>query len=264
VPRRDSARRQIQGMGGCQPATELPRLHCASSIREMGRTSHNPCKPADQHFRRPSTGKDLHASVSRRPPLEGRIAIAREAVQVREVGCRHGENLSVFVHSPPKEFGPPRGRCDVEPPGIAVAADEKIEYRSLRRHHGDRSIGAASFRWRRGGSTCCNRVAGRVGRHQGERRKAPREAAPQGLLLPRRLRHRGRRGCPPRHALLSRASERPGTRRRPKGATEALRYDRSGRGRAEFPCGPARRVARDGPRRENCRVVISRARLRHR
>jgi hypothetical protein len=51
------------------------------------------------------------------------------------VGWPHGENLSVLVHSPPKDLGLPRGRCDVEPPGIAIAADEQIEYRGLRRRH---------------------------------------------------------------------------------------------------------------------------------
>jgi hypothetical protein len=85
-------------------------------------------------------GEDLHASVRCRSPLEGRIGIPHHAVQVREVGCRHGKDLSALVHSPPKNFGRPRGRCDVEPPGIAVAADEQIEYRALRRHRGERSI----------------------------------------------------------------------------------------------------------------------------
>jgi hypothetical protein len=64
------------------------------------------------------------------------------AVQVREVRCRHGKDLSALVHSPPKKFGLPRGRCYVEPSGIPVAADEQIEYRDLRRHRGERSIRA--------------------------------------------------------------------------------------------------------------------------
>jgi hypothetical protein len=87
-------------------------------------------------------GEDLHASVRCRSPVEGRIGVPHHAVQVREVRCRHGKDLSALVHSPPKKFGLPRGRCNVESPGIAVAADEQIEYRALRRHRGERSIRA--------------------------------------------------------------------------------------------------------------------------
>src|ERR1019366_670366 len=208
---------------GCSqrtPVSSLPRTTArisAASPRGAGcrfpwtrtswLTSHDPRKPAEeQHFGGPSLGEDLHASVRCRTPFEGRIGIPHQAVQVREVGCCHGENLSVLVHSPPKNVGLPRGRCDVEPPGIAFAADEQIEYCGLRRHHGERSIRAGVLvTWRRGGSTRCSRMAGRVGRHQGECRKAPGEAAPQGVLLPRCLWNRGRRGCPPRHAHLGRA-----------------------------------------------------------
>src|ERR1019366_1982421 len=87
-------------------------------------------------------GEELHASFGCRSPLEGRIGIPHHAVQVREVGCGHGKDLSALVHSPPKNVGLPRGRCDVKPPGIAFAADEQIEYSRLRRHHGERSIRA--------------------------------------------------------------------------------------------------------------------------
>jgi hypothetical protein len=51
------------------------------------------------------------------------MGIPHQAVQVREVGCCHRKDLSALVHSPPKKFGLPRGRCDVEPPAGAVAAD---------------------------------------------------------------------------------------------------------------------------------------------
>ena len=116
---------------------------CERSIGAIWLTSHDSRKPAEeQHFGGPSLGEDLHASVRCWAPLEGRIGIAHQAIQVREVGCRHGENLSVLVDSPPKKFRLPGGRCDVEPPRIAVAADEQIEYGGLRRHRGERSIRA--------------------------------------------------------------------------------------------------------------------------
>src|ERR1019366_1129994 len=93
-------------------------------------TSHDPRKPAEeQYFGGPSPGEDLHASVGCRSPVERRTGIPHHAVQVREIGCRHGKDLSALVHSPPKKFGLPRGRCDVEPPAVAVAADEQVEYR---------------------------------------------------------------------------------------------------------------------------------------
>src|ERR1017187_3184239 len=108
-------------------------------------TSHDPRKPAEeQYFGGPSLGEELQASFGCRSPLEGRIGIPHHAVQVREIGCRHGKDLSALVHSPPKNVGLPRGRCDVEPPGIAFAADEQIEYSRLRRHYGERSIRVTS------------------------------------------------------------------------------------------------------------------------
>src|ERR1019366_7453555 len=145
-------------MGGSEPTpvTSLPlataRISAAfprgAACRAPWRsaswlTSNDPCKPAEeQHFGGPSLGEDLHASVRCQSPVERRTGIPHHAVQVREVGCRHRIDLSPLVHSPPKKFGLPRGRCDVEPPGIAVAADEQIEYRDLQRHRGERSIRA--------------------------------------------------------------------------------------------------------------------------
>jgi len=137
----ESARRLVEAIGNASQATNCPTFMSEGSSGAMRLTSHDPRKPAEeQYFGGPSLGEDLHASVHCRSPLEGRLGIAHQAVQVREVGCRHGEDLSVPVHSPPKKFGLPRGRCDVESPAIAVAADEQIEYTGFRRHHGERSI----------------------------------------------------------------------------------------------------------------------------
>src|ERR1019366_9762020 len=99
-------------------------------------------------------GEELHASFGCRSPLEGRIGIPHHAVQVREVGCGHGKDLSALVHSPPKNVGLPRGRCDVKPPGIAFAADEQIEYSRLRRHYGERSIRAGVLSLEAGWRSC--------------------------------------------------------------------------------------------------------------
>jgi len=104
-------------------------------VRDLVSSLHHPRKPAEEQADS-SLGEDLHASVRCRSPLEGRIGIPHHAVQVREVGCGHGKDLSALVHSPPKKFRLPRGRCDVEPPAVAIAADEHIEYRGLRHHRG--------------------------------------------------------------------------------------------------------------------------------
>jgi hypothetical protein len=64
------------------------------------------------------------------------------AVQVREVRCRPGKISPRSSIRRRRKFGLPRGRCNVESRGIAVAADEQIEYRALRRHRGERSIRA--------------------------------------------------------------------------------------------------------------------------
>ncbi len=137
--RRHLPRRAAVGCSQRTPVSSLPQATARISAafprgaacrsprsRTSWLTSHDPRKPAEeQYFGGPSLGEDLHASVRCRSPLEGRIGIPHHAVQVREVGCRHGKDLSALVHSPPKKFGLPRGRCDVESPGIAVAADEQ-------------------------------------------------------------------------------------------------------------------------------------------
>jgi hypothetical protein len=55
-------------------------------------------KPDEQGHGRSSLGLNLDAPVSGRTPLEGRIDVPHESVEVFDVGLRDGKNLSVLVH----------------------------------------------------------------------------------------------------------------------------------------------------------------------
>jgi hypothetical protein len=94
----------------------------------------NPLKPDEQGHGRSSLGQNLDAPVTRRTPLEGRVEVPHETVEVIDVGPGHGKNLTTLVHPIPDESRLPRGGRDVEPPSIAMAADENVEAGRFRDH----------------------------------------------------------------------------------------------------------------------------------